>query len=119
MRSLIDVHGGTIRPPERTLLRLRNRESDGISYSFCKTNVTDGAPIQATTRRGDMQIVTAPRRKILIMGLPGAGKTTLASILAPRLNAVMFNADEIRANIHKDLGFSVEDRIEHARRMGW
>jgi len=58
-------------------------------------------------------------RKILIMGLPGAGKTTLAAGLAPRLNAVHFNADEVRRNLNKDLGFSEADRIEHARRMGW
>ena len=59
------------------------------------------------------------QRKILIMGLPGAGKTTLATIVANRLNAVHFNADEVRKHISKDLGFSVEGRIEHARRMGW
>ena len=59
------------------------------------------------------------RRKILIMGLPGAGKTTLANILAPRLNAVHYNADEVRTNVNKDLKFSEADRIEHARRMGW
>jgi adenylylsulfate kinase len=59
------------------------------------------------------------KRKILIMGLPGAGKTTLSKVLAPRLNAVHFNADEVRANINKDLGFSEADRIEQARRMGW
>src|SRR5215471_7165978 len=59
------------------------------------------------------------KKKILIMGLPGAGKTTLSKVLAPRLNAVHFNADEVRANINKDLGFSEADRIEHARRMGW
>jgi adenylylsulfate kinase len=58
-------------------------------------------------------------RKILLMGLPGAGKTTLANALAPRVNAVVFNADEVRANINKDLGFSEADRIEQARRMGW
>lgn len=58
-------------------------------------------------------------RKILIMGLPGAGKTTLADALKTRLNAVHFNADAVRAHINKDLGFSVEDRIEQARRMGW
>ena len=58
-------------------------------------------------------------RKLLIMGLPGAGKTTLANALAPRLNAVVFNADEVRSNINKDLGFGELDRIEHARRMGW
>ena len=58
-------------------------------------------------------------RKILIMGLPGAGKTTLARVLAPRLGAVLFDADDVRANINRDLGFSIEDRIEQARRMGW
>ena len=60
-----------------------------------------------------------PTRKILIMGLPGAGKTTLATALAPLLNAVVFNADAVRANLSRDLGFSHEDRLEHARRMGW
>jgi adenylylsulfate kinase len=59
------------------------------------------------------------KKKILIMGLPGAGKTTLSKVLAPRLNAVHFNADEVRANINKDLGFAEADRLEHARRMGW
>lgn len=59
------------------------------------------------------------KKKVLIMGLPGAGKTTLANALAPFLNAVHFNADEVRSRINKDLGFSVEDRIEQARRMGW
>jgi len=58
-------------------------------------------------------------RKILIMGLPGAGKTTLANMLAPLIDAVVFNADAVRTNLSRDLGFSHEDRIEHARRMGW
>src|ERR1044071_6215990 len=53
------------------------------------------------------------------MGLPSAGKTTLSKVLAPRLNAVHFNADDVRAHINKDLGFAEADRIEHARRMGW
>src|SRR5215213_4709995 len=58
-------------------------------------------------------------RKLLIMGLPGAGKTTVSKLIAERLNAVHFNADEVRSNVHRDLGFSAEDRVEHARRMGW
>ena len=57
--------------------------------------------------------------KILIMGLPGAGKTTLAKNLSKYLSAVHFNADEVRANICTDLGFSYPDRLTQARRMGW
>jgi adenylylsulfate kinase-like enzyme len=57
-------------------------------------------------------------KKILVMGLPGSGKTTLSTALAKAMNAVHFNADEIRTKINKDLTFDVADRIEHARRMG-
>ena len=57
--------------------------------------------------------------KILIMGLPGCGKTTLAKRLAKQLQAVHFNADEVRANINDDLGFSTADRGKQASRMGW
>lgn len=57
-------------------------------------------------------------KKILVMGLPGAGKTTLSIELAKLLNAVHFNADEIRREINKDLKFELIDRIEHARRIG-
>jgi GTPase SAR1 family protein len=55
---------------------------------------------------------------IQIIGLPGSGKTTLATALKDRLNAVHLNADNVRLTVNSDLGFSIEDRIEHARRMG-
>jgi glycerol-3-phosphate cytidylyltransferase-like family protein len=55
---------------------------------------------------------------IQIIGLPGAGKTALATALADRINAIVFNADEVRADLNSDLGFAPEDRIEQARRMG-
>jgi adenylylsulfate kinase-like enzyme len=57
-------------------------------------------------------------RKILVIGLPAAGKTMLANTLAPLLNAVVFNADAVRANLSRDLGFSHQDRVEHAASHG-
>ena len=53
---------------------------------------------------------------ILIMGLPGAGKTTLANELAPKLNAKRLNADEVRKAAN-DWDFSEEGRIRQAKRM--
>lgn len=55
---------------------------------------------------------------IQIIGLPGSGKTSLATELSSRINAVHINADYVRATINSDLGFSLEDRIENARRLG-
>lgn len=55
---------------------------------------------------------------IHIMGLPGSGKTALAMELAERINAIHLNADEVRADLNKDLGFTLEDRVEQSRRMG-
>lgn len=59
------------------------------------------------------------KKKILIMGLPGAGKTTLAEHLVPLLNAVWFNADDVRENITYHLGFEESDRIKQAETMKW
>lgn len=52
------------------------------------------------------------------MGLPGSGKTALAKEICRRTDAIHLNADEIRADLSLDLGFSLKDRIEQARRMG-
>jgi len=53
---------------------------------------------------------------ILIMGLPGSGKTTLASELAPLINAKRINADEVRKEAN-DWDFSEEGRSRQAKRM--
>lgn len=55
--------------------------------------------------------------KILIMGLPNAGKTTLAKALAKRLGAVHFNADDVR-KLYNDWDFSIEGRLRQATRLG-
>jgi adenylate kinase family enzyme len=53
-----------------------------------------------------------------IIGLPGSGKSTLATKLLEHMDAIHLNADEVRADLNKDLGFTPSDRIEQARRMG-
>lgn len=55
---------------------------------------------------------------ILFIGLPGAGKTTIADAVRDRTNGLHINADDVRAGLNKDLGFSIDDRIENARRLG-
>ena len=50
------------------------------------------------------------------MGLPGAGKTTLADEIAPYLNAKRLNADEVRKEAN-DWDFSEEGRTRQAKRM--
>ena len=55
---------------------------------------------------------------IQFMGLPGSGKTTIADAVRDRTNAIHLNADQVRSGLNKDLGFTPEDRVEQARRMG-
>lgn len=55
-------------------------------------------------------------KKILIFGLPGAGKTALADRLSKYLNAKWFNADRVRAE-YDDWDFSPEGRARQMSRM--
>ncbi len=53
---------------------------------------------------------------ILIMGLPGSGKTTLAKELKKKLKAAWINADKIRKK-YNNWDFSKNGVIKQARRM--
>ena len=53
---------------------------------------------------------------ILIMGLPGSGKTTLAETLTPMFNAVWLNADKVRKEVN-DWDFSEQGRLKQSIRM--
>ena len=58
------------------------------------------------------------RMKILIFGLPGSGKTTLAKYMMELLgpDTVWYNADEVRT-MYDDWDFSDEGRLRAATRM--
>ena len=54
--------------------------------------------------------------KILIMGLPGSGKTYLAERLQPLLDAAWYNADKVRG-MAGDWDFSDDGRTRQSLRM--
>ena len=55
-------------------------------------------------------------KKILIMGLPGSGKTTLTKNIVKKLNAEWLNADRIRGKFN-DWDFSKSGIIRQVKRM--
>ena len=55
-------------------------------------------------------------QKILIMGLPGSGKSFLAKELNKRLKATWLNADEVRKKFN-DWNFSKKGVLRQAKRM--
>jgi adenylyl-sulfate kinase len=57
-------------------------------------------------------------------GLPGAGKSTLARMLAVRLrnrgvHVEVLDGDTVRTSLSRDLGFSREDRDSNVARIGF
>jgi sulfate adenylyltransferase/3'-phosphoadenosine 5'-phosphosulfate synthase len=57
-------------------------------------------------------------------GMSGAGKSTIAEAITPRLKALgkqveILDGDEVRTNLSKGLGFSKEDRDTNIRRIGY
>jgi adenylylsulfate kinase len=54
--------------------------------------------------------------KILIFGLPGSGKTTLAKPFAKLIGGVHINADQVRTK-YDDWDFTLEGRMRQAQRM--
>ncbi|MCK4299073.1 MAG: adenylyl-sulfate kinase [Planctomycetes bacterium] len=59
---------------------------------------------------------------VWMTGLPGSGKTTIALDVEERLKAMgknveILDGDEVRKGLSSDLGFSKEDRQQHAKRV--
>ncbi|MGW6456754.1 adenylyl-sulfate kinase [Streptomyces sp. NPDC055078] len=73
------------------------------------------------TTPGDNHVTGAT---VWLTGLPSAGKTTIANVLADRLRAEghrteVLDGDEIREFLSAGLGFSREDRHTNVRRIGF
>ena len=54
--------------------------------------------------------------KILIMGLPGSGKTTLSKELGKKIKGYRLNADKVRKD-YDDWDFSRKEVLRQAKRM--
>jgi len=73
-------------------------------------------------RRNRKRFLVRQDPKVLWMtGLSGAGKTTLAEALERELHrkgyfTKSFDGDEIRKGLNKDLGFTLDSRMENIRR---
>lgn len=79
---------------------------------------------QATVTRKRREALNGHRSAILwFTGLSGAGKSTLANAVEGALHEMgcqtyVFDGDNIRHGLCKDLGFSEADRTENIRRIG-
>ncbi|MEJ2612590.1 MAG: adenylyl-sulfate kinase [Candidatus Thiodiazotropha sp.] len=78
---------------------------------------------QATVTRDRREKMNLHRAKLLwFTGLSGSGKSTLAHALEERLHqrgcrTYVFDGDNVRHGLCRDLSFSVEDRTENIRRI--
>ena len=70
-----------------------------------------------------MQEGAAPQRILLVTGLSGAGKSTIANLVEQKLHArglhtFLLDGDNVRLGLNRDLGFTAADRVENIRRAG-
>jgi adenylylsulfate kinase len=78
----------------------------------------------ATVTRERREKMNKHRAKLLwFTGLSGSGKSTLAHALEEELHqrscrTYVFDGDNVRHGLCRDLGFTVEDRTENIRRIG-
>lgn len=77
-------------------------------------------------KEGNRRVARPDKGVVVWMtGLPGAGKSTLAQLVGEKMRkgfgqrVEILDGDEIRRGISRDLGFSREDREEHAHRVSY
>jgi adenylylsulfate kinase len=81
----------------------------------------DGVGVESVSAEG-----SSARRGVCVWftGLPGAGKSTLAELVAARLRASnraveVLDGDAVRQHFSRGLGFSRQDRMENVRRVAY
>ena len=57
--------------------------------------------------------------KVVVFGLPGSGRSTLARELGRALDAVVLDEDKLFETLNSDLDRSPQGYVESARRIGW
>jgi adenylylsulfate kinase len=90
------------------------------------TNVTNQNTIwhEPSVYRKDREKMNGHKSCIIwFTGLSGSGKSTLAHALEEvlhkqKVRTYVLDGDNIRQGLCKDLGFSIDDRIENIRRVG-
>jgi adenylyl-sulfate kinase len=92
-----------------------------------ETSLTRNPPNVAGSPEVPPNPMAHPQRDgvaVWFTGLSGSGKTTIcrsvhAVLLARGIGAQVLDADDLRKNLNRDLGFSKEDRDENIRRIGF
>jgi len=130
----------------RALQALVGRRLDALRVEcrtlghFVLTMATEGVALTLAVRADGVQVeslsaegarrpeppAAVDRRGVCVWltGLPGAGKSTVASLVAERLRAEgrpveVLDGDAVRQHFSRDLGFSREDRLENIRRVAY
>jgi sulfate adenylyltransferase len=112
------VPGSTVLQMSHTDLRHRLEAGLDIPHWFMAGDIAD-----------QVRAAHPPRSErgltIFFTGLSGAGKSTVASLLAVRLNetgerlVTLLDGDVVRRHLSSELGFSKEDRDLNIRRIGF
>jgi adenylyl-sulfate kinase len=114
------VYGG------RPRFRRRTTPADPNPVSVPTVEISSNATRQEeahATRGRRWELLGTHGATVWFTGLPGAGKTTIASALELRLlqqgrGAYLLDGDRLRSGICADLGFTRTDRDRNVRRVG-
>lgn len=99
--------------------------TDGIIYERRENDSKAEVIWHRTQVNQDMRAASLKQRPrcIWLTGLSGSGKSTIANSLELYLHnagrhTFLLDGDNVRQGLNKDLGMSVEDRVENIRRVG-